>query len=175
MEQEPRNGWTLITLKEYFERVIADMNNRICKIDNANFLAKEKERSFYSREQHDTFANTVQKQFDQVHEEVEAIRRPQWSLWFPAMALLFTVISGAWYFATQPLQLELQHQKDRDSALEDRLANYERLATDRSNQRAKASEERDAATNNRIDRLYELYRDLQQQHSDILTKNKKAP
>lgn len=141
--------WTVTTLKAYFERVICDINRRLSNIDILG-------RNFYSRDQHDGFAQDINRQFDQMRLDMEIMRRPQWIVWFAAITLLMSITGALWYLAVQPLKEELAHLREQDNAF-----------TETMKERRDYVDNQTKITNDRIDRLYELYRDIQKQHFDI--------
>lgn len=159
LESDKDGPWTVSTLKQYFEQMhrdrdtalkiaVTELDRRLAILNDSYARAKDKERDFYSREQHDTFAKTVDQRLDQLHGELETLRRPQWTVWFAAATLFMSVTGVLWYFAMQPVQIDMLHLKDRDEAAVEQIK----------------------MTNTRIDKLYELYRDLQSQHAEALRK-----
>lgn len=131
--------WTVRTLKAYFERIICDIGRRITNMEKLG-------ASFYSRDQHDAFAANVTRQFDQLRIDIDSSRRPQWALWIAGVTLLMSVTAGIWYLAVQPIKSDLEHLSLKDGTIDDAIK----------------------ATNTRIDRLYDLYRDLNNAHMELM-------
>jgi hypothetical protein len=152
--------WTIATLKEYIEskfitrdeavRVAShELDKRLEPLTHTEQDVRQRDREFYPRTEHSVYAMRIAEDMERIRETIREADKPKWSNWIAAAILLLAVIAGQWTLAIRPYENRMAALEEADRRIEE----SDRAATAQ-------FKELNAMTNNRIDRLYELYRDL---------------
>ena len=167
--------WTPETLKAHFDQMFRDrdqavavaikeLERRLSALNNAHEVAREKERDFYSRETHDSYASQISEQFDALNREILALQKPKWQVWIAAAGLTIGLIIGQWTLAIQPYENRIKTVEDRQKEVLALHAGERITSLEQNNREQRIEHENIKAlnglTNDRIDKLYELFRDL---------------
>lgn len=111
-------SWTVDTLKEHLEALMEDrdiavkvafteLQRRLEVLNHAHQDAREKERDFFSRDQHEIFSASIHTEIESLRKELHLLQRPNYQLWIMGGALAITIIGSLWWMATTPYQTEI--------------------------------------------------------------------
>jgi hypothetical protein len=101
-----------------------DMQRRIDSIDECHEASRRRDADFYSKEQHDSYAQRIQEQMTEIRGEIIARTETPRYLWTSLIAAIFLVISGVWYFAETLTRLDISQKvvietlRDHDAKLD---------------------------------------------------------